>query len=212
MKNVIDFLESDKEQDKYLDLSKAEQEKLLDDILLFANSNKTELINFCHRTEPGQFCTLELVYEALAKDTETWGDFIYDEFKRIIEGAKTSADPFLYTSCLDVGFCFGNKNAPYAQRIISLLAGELDSPLDGLRHRVLWFLSDWVAEGNELKHASIIEKMADKIRDPNWKIRYLAYILLKERQLPSGYKLKLGFWDMFRAKSTILFSSPFEIP
>lgn len=212
MKNLIETMEKDKELDRYLSLSTKEKMKFLDDILLYANNNRNAIIDFCHRTEPAQFCNLDLVYEALAEDAANWGEFIYEEFRRIIEAAKKVDDPFTYTECLDIGLYFEDKSAPYVQKIIDLLVKELDSPLDALRHRAVWFLSDWIEDQSDLRHAEVVKKMAERIHDKNWKIRYLTHLVLKDKPLPSGNTLKLSFWDTFRGKFSILFSSPFDIP
>lgn len=208
MNTVLDKLDLDKEQEAYYSLSRKEQEKLLEEILVYASENRAAIINYCHKIEPTQFCSLELIYEALAKDPDNWGEFIYEEFKRILSGAKNSTNPFHYTSCLDIGLYFEEKNKPFVEKIIKLLHHELDNPSDAIRFRALWWLSDWVADEYAVKYRSTIDKMAERINDSNWKIRFLTNLLFKDKIYASSYKLDLGFWDRIRGK---FFSDVFEI-
>lgn len=211
MKNILDKLDLDKEQTKYLDLTIEEQDVLLEEILIYANNNKSEIINYCHKIEPTQFCNLEVIYEALARDPDNWGEFIYEEYKRILNNAKKSSDPFHYTSCLDVGLYFETKNKPFADKIIKLLTKELDNPIDAIRHRALWFLSDWIDDEFSAKYRLSIDKMAERINDSNWKIRYITNLVFKGRSFATNYQLNLSIWDKIKGKYSIIFSNPFEI-
>src|SRR5689334_21823710 len=116
MPNIIDKLNSDPGKSAFFELSDEDQERYLNEILLYANSNKKEIILYCLNTEPTLFCNLDLVYEALARDSGNWGDFIFEEYKRIFEGAKSSPVPFQYTACLDVGLYFEDKSKPFADK------------------------------------------------------------------------------------------------
>jgi hypothetical protein len=211
MKSVLDLLDLDKEQDYFMSLSSEQEETYLTEILAFANKNRSAIIDYCMKIEPTMFCSLEVVYEALSKDSDNWGEFIYEEFKRIFSGAKKSIDPFQYTRCLDIGLCFEEKNKPFVDKIINLLAVELDSPVDALRHRALMFLSDWIDDEDSSKYRSVMDKMLTKLRDSNWKIRYYTYYLLKDRSLLLGRPLTLNILDKFRGKYLFMFSSPFEM-
>lgn len=211
MTTILNKLDLDKDQEKFLELTPEERGVLLNEILTFGNNNRNELINYCYNIEPTQFCNLEVIYEALAKDPDNWGDFIFEEFKRIFKQAKQSKNPFTYTSCLDIGIYFENKNKPFVDKIITFLTGELDSSIDDFRHRALWFLSDWIDDEYSYKYKKTIDKMSELINDPNWKIRYITNLVIIERPFASNYHLTLSFWDKVRGKYTLFFSNPFEI-
>jgi hypothetical protein len=210
MKTILDLLDSDKEQDHYIFLSEEEQKVILDEILIFANNNKSTLIQYCHKIIPTQFCNLELIYEALAKDPVNWGEFICEEFKRIFSSASKSNDPFDYTYCLDVALFFEETNNPLGDKIINILLKELDNPIDALRHRAVWFLSDWIDEEDITKYKFAIDKMLTRLKDSNWKVRYITYFVLKEKLPASDNRLKINSWDKLRGKYLMsFFSSPF---
>lgn len=209
--NILEKLDLDKEQEKYLDYTTEEQNILLAEILSFANNNRARLIDYCHQIEPKQFCNLEVIYEALAKDPDNWGEFIYEEFVRIFNGAKQSQNPFTYMSCLDIGLYFENKNKAFVDNIIRFLSNELDNKIDDFRHRALWFLSDWIDDEYSYKHKKTIDKMATLINDNNWKIRYITFLVFKDRSFSVNYKLSQTFWDKIRSKFTFFFSNPFVI-
>lgn len=211
MTTILDKLDQDKEQDLYLSLSIEEQDLLLGEILEFANQNESALLNYCKKIEPARFCNLEVIYIALAKDTDKWGDFIANEYTRIFNAAPNSENPFEYLSCLDVGSYFDDNNKPFVDKIIRLLAKELEHPNDAIRHRALWFVSDWIDESNSKKYKSTIDKMADRIHDNNWKIRYIADLIFKDKPFSSYHQLKLNFWDRFKSNNSFIFSNPFEI-
>jgi hypothetical protein len=211
LRSVIEILDSDKEQDYYLGLTYDEQNEFTDEILLFANNNRIELIKYCQTIEPTQFCNLEIIYEALAKDPDNWGEFIFTEYKRIFSEAKNSNNPFIYTSCLDIGLYFEEKNYPFVDKIINLLSLELESQSDALRHRALWFLSDWIEDEYSSKYTKVIDKMAKLINDKNWKIRYSTFFLFKGRTFAENYQINLSLKDRITEKLSVFFSNPFEI-
>lgn len=211
MEPILKRLEAYNQLDNLLELDPKEYEFFLIDILNFANNNKTLFINFCRKIEPTQHCILEVIYEAIVNEPDLWGDFLYEEFKRIFNGAKSVSNPFHYTSCLDIGPFLYKRSSHLEEKIVTLLSKELDSPIDALRHRALWFLADWIDDEYHAKYKQTIDKMAERIHDNNWKIRFITLLVFKERAFAKNYRLKLSFWDTFKGKNSLFFSSPYDI-
>ncbi|MFM7022143.1 MAG: hypothetical protein ACKOXB_04135 [Flavobacteriales bacterium] len=175
MADIIDrLLQIELDMLVYYNMSEEESEKLLNDILEYANNNRDSMIALCRSFKPHEDCMLNVIYEALALDIENWGEFFAEEVNRIIELAKKSDKPFAVTDCLEEMVC-EESNLPFVDKIIRTLEKELESPIDALRHRSVDLLSWWIDDSNIHKYQTVIYKMKLLLKDKNWKIRWMTH-------------------------------------
>ena len=87
--NILEKMDLSEDVGIYYELSSEEQDEYHKEILEFANNNKTSLINYLNDINPNKFTSINIIYIALADDPEKWGDFLFEEFKRIFKLAKT---------------------------------------------------------------------------------------------------------------------------
>jgi hypothetical protein len=174
--------------------SEQEKQKLLTDILQYANTNpekfKQELqeVQFDKELTP-----LAVVLEALSKDTDKWGQFYVDTLDKIFEQAKVADKPHDILSCL-MEFAYIEKdNSPFVQRIVDRLNKETDSDNVSVKLAAIWTLPAYLKNPSIRDKSSITNSLQQKLHDKNWKVRYVAFKSLGyEDMLPDGHKLSMG--------------------
>ena len=104
------------DSESYYDCDEENKQNILKHILQTANDEKSNFISRVKQINPTgnpaneEFSPLQVVYEALAKDLNNWGNFFVEELKRILEIAKSSPRP---RKVLDVltEYVYVNKSA-----------------------------------------------------------------------------------------------------
>ena len=185
--------------------SEDQRQKLLSDILQYANSNvesfkqDMEEIQFDNELSP-----LPIVLEALSKDTDTWGQFYVDTLGKIFEKAKQADKPQEILNYL-MEFAYIEKDEkPFVQRIVDRLYKETNSDNLSTQLAAIWTLPAYMKNPVVRNKPSIIESVQQKLQDKNWKVRYIAFKSLGfENMLPNGSKLSIG--DQFRK---LVFGAP----
>lgn len=171
-----------------------ERQKLLTDILQYANTNPQtfkrdlEEVQFDNKLMP-----LAIVLEALSKDTDTWGQFYIDTLEKIFEKAKSSDKPYEILSCL-MEFAYIEKdNRPFVQRIVDRLHKEIDSENVSTKLAAIWTLPAYLTNQSIRNKSLIADALRQKLYDKNWKVRYVTFKSLGfENLLPDGYTLSIA--------------------
>ena len=209
--NILEKMDLSEDIGIYYELSSEEQNEYHKEILEFANNNKLNLINYLSDIHPNKFLNINIIYIALAEAPEKWGDFLFEEFKRVFKIAKSQKKPFEYIECLDFPFNFENRNFQFIDNIIRYLETELNDPNDAVRYQSLYLLDVWIEDEEFVKYRSIIEHMAKKQNDKNWKIRNLTYIIFTGRPLLPNLEFKQSFFDKIRVNGYLFDSNPYKI-
>ncbi len=177
--------------DQFYDLPESAEEKAFADILKMANAEPNEFKNIVKELEQDN---ISIVYEALANDMGSWNDFFLDEAKRVIEKAKKSDEPEKVLTYLDEFIFIEPEEFKHSDKLVALMKGELDNKNPAFRYWSMSLIADFMEEGDYIT-TKLIEK---RLLDTDWRVRYWAYILLKERKEKAKYKLSL--LDKIRAK------------
>ncbi len=184
----------------------AVEEKILKDIAKYAESvgtvNFAKEVNatFANHGESG----IGVIYEALSKKPEIWGDFYVNQYKLTFKEAENTEDAFAVLDSLEE-VCFA-EDTGFGKEIIKVLEPYLNHAKPALRYKAVWYMADWIDEDNKHKYPQIIRKIKEKLQDDNWKIRVMTVDTLRDlEELPDDFSLT--FFDKMRAK----FGSIYEI-
>jgi hypothetical protein len=172
------------------DMPEAEMQELFADILTYANANpdtfKAELaeVQFNTILQP-----LPIVLEALSRDTDKWGHFYVYLLEAILDRTKKTNKPQEIVDNLIEFAHIETHPKLFVKHVASRLYQELrddnlytkSAAISMLPH----YLDNPVVEDKE----PILQELQNKLKNPKWEIRYLAYISLKPNRLPKGYSL-----------------------
>lgn len=162
----LSFHEKD-ELDKWFELNGSESKQFLLDLVDFANSNFEELRHFCQSTEPKEFSSLSIVYEALSNYSIDYHDFLFEEIKRIVQYAKESdASVLSILDDIETEEIYDNSEDIYLAIIDHLHAELTDDPNHLEFNFALLELLDFYLIDLEIKHESLqIKKWKEKLED-----------------------------------------------
>lgn len=170
-----------------------EQQALLADILAYANADphsfKTELaeVQFDYFLMP-----LGVVLEALAKDTDNWGQFFVDLLNTIFTEAKRAEKPKQILSNLMEFFYIEEDTRPFVQKIVDRVYRELDSENTSIAIAAIFMLPDYFANPSIRNKDTMVLALQQKLNDPRWKVRCAAHESLGfDNMVPAGNKLSL---------------------
>lgn len=167
-----------------------EKQRLLDDILQYANSNpqtfkkEVDEIRFDKDLLP-----LPIVLEALSKDTANWGQFFIDLLNDIFEAAKQVEKPNeILTNLKEFAF-IEKDDKPYIQKIADRIYKELTSDNLETKLAAIWTLPNYF-DNKAIKNKNImICALQQLLTDYNWKVRVVTFKALGfEDLLPLGHK------------------------
>ncbi|HOY07930.1 MAG TPA: hypothetical protein PLO67_21120 [Saprospiraceae bacterium] len=186
----------------------AQRDQLVAEISAYANTQDPDAFSKEVRSQFEQinFSGISVIYEALTADPDKWAPFFKEEYKRAFKTAETAENGWDILECLEeIG---GAKTYPekVSDDMVSFLAQHLSSNNDVLRYKAVWLLGDWIGPENVIRHTRVVANLEEKLKDPNWKIRYIIKGFLEDLgKLPPGYQT--GFIDKIRAK----ISSPYKL-
>lgn len=181
----------------YMKLSKKEAKKRIKDILALAETNESELLEYCKTDLLDKLDQLELIYFALSEKYQRWEKFLTHEFIRLFEMAKTSdrAEDLFSLA----GEIFPDENrTEESNKACYYLYKELDNQNISIRLNALSLLDFWLDE--DKIDNRIVNKIKSKIQDPNWKVRWTAYKILKENSYLNDDAVNISFIDKLRGK------------
>ncbi|OOQ56502.1 hypothetical protein [Mucilaginibacter pedocola] len=185
------------------DMPEAKVQELLNDILVYANSNpegfKKELaeVQFDYVLQP-----LPVVLEALAKDSDRWGQFYVDMLEIILERTKKSRRPQDIVDNLIEFAHIETHPKQFVKDIARRLQQELTNDNLYTKAAAISMLPHYLDNPVVEDKGPILHELQNKLKNPKWEIRYLAYISLKPNKLPKGYRLpfKDKFLRMYRGR------------
>lgn len=179
--------------DSFWDVGEDEKNKVLNDILMYANSNQQKFKSEINQVKfDNELMPLPIVSEALSKDTENWGQFYVELLDDILETAKQSSKPNDILNNLQEFSYIEDDSRPFVQKIVDRLFKELDSENLDIKLASIWTLPNYL-DNNSIRNKSlIIDKLQQQLYDHNWKVRVVAFKSLGfESLLPEGHKLSL---------------------
>jgi len=168
-----------------------EKQRLLDDILQYANANSQTFkrdiaeIQFDKDLEP-----LPIILEALSKDTTNWGQFYVDLLDDIFDTAKQTEKPNkILRNLIDYAY-IEKDDKPFIQKIVDRLYKELDNDNLDAKLAAIWTLPNFLDNKIVKNRNKIIDTLQRLLNDNNWKVRIVAFKSLEyENLLPERYSL-----------------------
>ena len=91
------------------------------------------------------------------------------------------------------------------------MATKLNDANDAVRYQSLSLLDVWIEDEEFVTYRNIIEQMAKKQNDKNWKIRNLTYIIFTGRPMLPGVEFKQSFFDKLRVNGFLFDSNPYKM-
>ena len=88
---------------------------------------------------------------------------------------------------------------PFVQKIVDRLYKAVDAENPVVSRAAIWYLPPFLQNASIRNKTYIISSLQEKLKDKNWKTRFVAHNSLKfENLLPEGHRLK--FTDKVLAK------------
>lgn len=177
--------------------------RLFAELRVVAKNNRPEFMNTVRALPFENNNTLFEVYIALAGEPELWEDFFWEELERLLNAARSAADPVAVLTHLEAFAYLAAKDEGSLQRRLRLrFQKELDAANVAIRRRAIWAIGDFLYISNY----DVISKLKQTLaEDPDWRIRYYAYTALEcINKLPTEYHQSV--LDKARA----IFMNPFK--
>jgi hypothetical protein len=174
-------------------------------VKVIGSANQEDLIKEIKDDFPqNKHSGIGVIYEAITYHSDTWEDFIISEYKRAFDAASKADNSEEIVGCLDeLGFV-KNKKYEMARKIVNILESNLTAEKYEIRRGALSLLGAWIEDDNVSKYQTTVLKIQEKLKDDNWKVRYMAELILTDiNKLPVSYsrsifdKLRLYFGNAF---------------
>ncbi len=182
--------------DEYYELEHEESEEAIKDIQKLAVKDLDGLKRFCENQLFTQSDKVSFVYYSLSEDEEIdkWADFLCDEFSRVYQIALNQnkikeLSPVLFEILVE------DISSYNADRVRETLLKGLDHKNVETRFNALEFLPDWIDEQVLKSNPTIVSKLRQKLKDPEWKIRWETSKLLEQNKIVFE---SLSTWDKLR--------------
>ena len=182
--------------DEYYELEYEESEKAIKDIQKLAVKDLDGLKRFCENQLFTQSDKVSFVYYSLSEDEEIdkWADFLCDEFSRVYQiGLKENKIKELSPVLLEI--LVEDISSYNADRVRETLLKGLDHKNVETRFNALEFLPDWIDEQVLKSNPTIVSKLRQKLKDPEWKIRWETSKILEQNRIVFE---SLSTWDKLR--------------
>lgn len=197
-----------KNQDQsFYDLDEYEQDAILAQIRTYANENKSRFTKEVRALDlTDELSPLPLIYEAIASDPDNWSDFFCDEIKRVLDFSLTIDKPAATLDNLqELIFNLDTTDAPHIRKMMVTLGPYLASAKAIVRREAIFLISGILNSENAKDYPSLVSGIVERLKDPDWRVRHLAYLALKDAgALPDGYKpflldqLRRQFFNPFK--------------
>lgn len=171
-------------------MPEAQMQELFADVLVYANSNpeafKKEMaeIQFDPALQP-----LPVVLEALAGDTDRWGQFYVDLLDTILDKTKKTNHPQDIVDNLIEFAHIETHPKLFVKHVANRLYKELTDDNMYTKSAAISMLPHYLDNPIVEDKEPMLQELHNKLKNPKWHIRYLAYISLKPNKLPKGYSL-----------------------
>lgn len=194
--------------DDFWSLEDAEQNELLAAIRKYADAcGSDEFIKEVRSSfEQHSLSSITVIYHALSVEPEKWRTFFKGEYERAFKSAEHAENAVEILDCLEeIGFSYKYLESDFDE-IISLLSKYLSSDNPVLRHKAVWYLGSWIDEKNAGRYRRVIALLEERLKDKNWKIRFITKDTLEDIKQVRGEYSRSG-WDTLRAR----FGNPYKI-
>lgn len=182
---------------KFWEEESEENEKIiLADILGYANSNPQSFTKeFDEIKFEEDLDAISVVFEALAKDIDNWGQLFIDTIDNIFAAAKVARNPDdILVYLMDCNWVAKN---PFVQKIVDRIYKELDADNLHIQVACIQELSYYIKNSTIRNKNTITDALQSKLKGNDWKLRVVTFQILKhEGLLPAGYQL--SFMDKVR--------------
>lgn len=170
--------------DEYYDLEYEDSEEAIKDIQKLAVKDLESVKRFCENNIYAQPDKVRFVYYALSEDEDLdkWADFLSDEFRRVYQiGLEQNKVKELSSVINEI--IVETIDSYGAERVREILLKGLDHKNFETRLNALEFLPDWIDEQVLKANPSIVSKLRQKLKDPEWKIRWEVSKLLERNKI-----------------------------
>lgn len=193
--------------ESYYDLDESEQDMILAQIRAYATANKLKFLQEVRDLDPqDESSPLALIYEALANAPDNWGDFFSQEIKRIMDLGLTLEKPEnVFAHLYELIFNLENRDAPHLRMVLDTLGQYLETTTSIVRREALYLINGILDINNSNQYPALVSTIKALLKDPDWRVRYLAFSTLKDAgALSESYQLP--FLDRLRRQ----FQSPYK--
>lgn len=170
--------------DEYYELEHEESEEAIKDIQKLAVKDLDAIKRFCENQLFAQSGKVSFIYYSLSddEDIDKWADFLSEEFRRVYQIALNQnkikeLSPVLIEIFVED---ISSYNADQVRE--TLLKGLDDKDLE-TRINALEFLPDWIDEQVLKSNPAIVSKLRQKLKDPQWKIRWESSKILEQNKI-----------------------------
>ncbi|MDP5199739.1 hypothetical protein [Flavobacterium sp. DG2-3] len=170
--------------DEYYDLEYEESEEAIKDVQKLAVKDLEAVKRFCENNLYAQPDKVRFVYYALSEDEDLdkWGDFLSDEFSRVYQIGLDQNRIKELSSVINEILVETLDTYP-AERVREKLLKGLDHKDFVIRLNALEFLEYWIDESVLKNNPSIVSKLRQKLKDPEWKMRWETSKLLERNKI-----------------------------
>ena len=173
----------------------SEKQATLGELLQIINLAPKEFTDSIRNEKFDYLNHLPIIYEALSNDLNNWADFFLAELKRLLAAAKTIDSPKRVLTHLDE-FSFIDADAfKHRDAFVAILGAELDNQHRTFRYYAISLLPDFIRKDD----ISTVSKLRGRLQDPDWRIRYWAFMALKDLDKLDSTDF-LSAADMLRSK------------
>ncbi|SFD57281.1 HEAT repeat domain-containing protein [Flavobacterium phragmitis] len=170
--------------DHYYDLEHEDSEEAIKDVQKLAVKDLDAVKRFCENQLFVQPDKVSFIYYSLSEDEDIdkWADFLSDEFSRVFQIALNQnkmkeLTPVLYEILVE------DISSYNAGRVRETLLKGLDHKDLETRLKALEFLQDWIDEEVLKSNSIVVSKLRQKLKDPEWKMRWKAGKLLEQYKI-----------------------------
>lgn len=170
--------------EQYYDLEHEDSEEAIKDVQKLAVKDLDAVRRFCENQLFVQPDKVSFVYYSLSEDDEIdkWADFLSEEFCRVYQIALNQnkvkeLTPVLYEILVE------NITSYRADRVREALLKGLDNKDLDTRLNALEFLQDWTDEAVLKSNLTVVSKLRQKLKDPEWKMRWKTSKFLEQNKI-----------------------------
>ncbi|RXM45036.1 HEAT repeat domain-containing protein [Flavobacterium sp. YO64] len=170
--------------DEYYELEHEESEKAIKDIQKLAVKDLDGVKRFCENQLFAQSDKVSFVYYSLSEDEDIdkWADFLSDEFSRVYQIALNQ-NKIKELSPVLIEILVEDISSYNADRVRETLLKGLDHMDLETRLNALEFLPDWIDEQVLQSNPAVVSKLRQKLKDPEWKMRWGASKILEQNKI-----------------------------
>jgi hypothetical protein len=182
-----------------------DEDAIQDKILELARNDPEQFVEVVQNLPVDDTWPLHDIYEALSLDAAAWAEFYISEIDRLVDLARSDPEPARILSPLDEYFVltFDDDLMELQGALLQKFYENCDDENEAIRRKCVVLLGDFAGR-KDFKALYKLERLAAK--DPDWRIRYLAFEALDDIQPKQAQRVKLPLWIRLRARlsNTIL--------